>query len=193
MQPSLPLALGYLYLQLLELAEYEWREGMLAHEAWKDDIVLMLLGCRKCWCYQVLSFAHKNVFFSRRVLGFNPDERNGDRLEGKVSRVASIIFPQPLVIEKLNKLYQRQRWMSVQGIHNPARTAPSLGYARIRYLNWIGVSNNYVCKKRVYSSHLYASVCNTGAINFIRFRLGAWQIRVNDINFKSTARMGKGL
>ena len=48
--------------------------------------------------------------------GFNPDVRNGDRLEGKVARVASIIFPQPLVIEKLNKLYQRQSWMSVQGI-----------------------------------------------------------------------------
>ena len=113
--------------------------------------------------------------------------RNGDRLEGKVARVASIIFPQPLVIEKLNKLYQNHRWMSVQGIYN--RTAPSLGYARICYWNWIGVNDDYVCKKRVYGSHLCASVCNAGAVNFIRFRLGAWQIRVNDYNLKSIARM----
>ena len=62
MQPSLPLALGYLYLQLLELAEYEWREGMLAHEAWKDDIVLMLLGYKRCWCYQ---YAHKGQGLTR--------------------------------------------------------------------------------------------------------------------------------
>ena len=48
----------------------------------------MLLGC---WCFQVMSFAHKNVFFPEG-LEFNPDERNGDRLEGKVSRVASIIW-----------------------------------------------------------------------------------------------------
>ena len=53
--------------------------------------------------YQVLSYAHKNVFFPEGS-GFNPDVRNGDRLGGKVARVASIIFPQPLVIEKLNKL-----------------------------------------------------------------------------------------
>ena len=79
--------------------------------------------------------------------------------------------------------------MSVQGIHTPPRTAPSLGYARIRYWNWIGVSDDYVCKKRVYGSHLCASVCNAGAIIFIRFRVGAWKIRVNDINFKSSARV----
>ena len=94
----------------------------MAHEAWKDDIVLMLLGRKRCWCYQVLSYAH--VFFLEGS-GFNPDVRNGDRLEGKVARVASVIFPQPLVIEKLNKLHQRQRWMSVQGIHTPPRRAPS--------------------------------------------------------------------
>ena len=51
------------------------------------------------------------------------------------------------------------------------------------------MSDDYVCKKRVYGSHLCASVCNADAINFIRFRLGAWQIRVNDINFKSSARV----
>ena len=79
--------------------------------------------------------------------------------------------------------------MSVQGINSPPRTVPSLGYAKIRDLNWIGVSDDYVCKKGVYSSHLCASVCNTGAINFTRFRLGAWQIRVSDINLKSIARM----
>ena len=51
------------------------------------------------------------------------------------------------------------------------------------------MSDDYVCKKRVHSRHLCASVCNAGAINYIRFRLGAWQIRVNDINMKSIARM----
>ena len=33
-----------------------------------------------------MSYAHKNVFLPEG-LGFNPDELNGDRLEGKVSGV----------------------------------------------------------------------------------------------------------
>ena len=45
--------------------ELSTSEGMMAHEAWKDDIVLMLLGCKRCSCYQVLSYAHKNVFFQK--------------------------------------------------------------------------------------------------------------------------------
>ena len=42
--------------------ELSTSEGMMAHEAWKDDIVLMLLGYKRCWCYQ---YAHKGQGLTR--------------------------------------------------------------------------------------------------------------------------------
>ena len=104
--------------------------GTMAHVAWKDDITLMLSGCRKCWVYKVLTFAYREGIYEGNHDRFNPDDQFpiGAR-QVNLERVMGIAFPAGLVVDKLNEMYLRNRWESIQGINSCPREAPRLGYA----------------------------------------------------------------
>ena len=161
--------------------------GTMAHVAWKDDITLMLSGCRKCWVYKVLAFAYREGIYEGNTDRFNPDYQCPDGArQVNLGHVMGIVFPAGLVMDKLNKLYSRNRWENIQGINTCPREAPRLGYARIRYFNWVPV-----CIRRTFDGHLSGSIASTAVTNLSRFRVGALQVKVNDHKCKSIARIDR--
>ena len=68
-QPSLPLTLAQKWNALRAAV------GTMAQVAWKDNIILMLSECRKCWVYKVLAFAYR---YEGNTDRFNPDDQCPD-------------------------------------------------------------------------------------------------------------------
>ena len=166
--------------------------GAMAHVSWKYNITLMLSGYRKCWVYEVLAFAYREGIYEGNSDRFNPDDQCPDGArQVNLGRVMGIVFPTGLVMDKLNELYLKNRWDNIQGIHTCPREAPRLGYARIRYFNWVGITGHPVCLRRTFNGHLSGSIASTAVTNLSRFRVGALQVKVNDHKCKSIARIDR--
>ena len=86
----------------------------MAHVAWRGDITLMLSGCRQCWVYKVLAFAHREGYM--KVILINSIPMINVLMErGKKTRGA--LWALGLVMDKLNELYRRNIWENIQGIN----------------------------------------------------------------------------
>ena len=77
---------------------------------------------------------------------------------------------------------ERLLMMMMMMMNTCPREAPRLGYVRIRYFNWVGITGHPVCIRRTFNCHLGGSIASTTVTNLSRFRVGAWQLKVNDHN-----------
>ena len=69
-------------------------------------------------------------------------------------------------------------------VGNP-RTCPSHGATFCRYMSWFRLSGNITCSKPFLHAHMKYVIEPHLHFNMIRFRLGCWCLRVNDLKLKS--------
>ena len=67
------------------------------------------------------------------------------------------------------------------------KTAPSQGYTTCNHINWIGIHGR-IGDKKTTSKHVHIFLSKDHFYNLSRFRLGAWNLNVSNINIKHINR-----
>ena len=149
----------------------------MANAIWKDNIKLIFKGFRKCWSYRVLKLA-----FESNITKFNPD--NTYYSQDVLAAICTFTFNENTVKMFINTLYEERDSIYI-GIC--PKTAPSNGYAICKYINWTGIPGS-VCDKKKYNQHFHIYMNKAHFYNLTRFRMGAWNIKVNSIHHHHISR-----
>jgi hypothetical protein len=181
-------------------------ELWLARQALEDNITLMLHGCRRCWSYRFLSFAHQIG-----IIPVNPDDHMGqhvDALDSARSMLLKLEFDDGMVQGCLAR-FEARVWHA--GLGADPRTCLSAGATLCAYSYWMGrIKFEEAPVKRVRRPagrgghepddpdepmepkfHAHMSVPLPPAIywSMSRFRMGGWKLQVNVQRRRTTGRL----
>ena len=156
----------------------------LAHSAWKDNLCLMMQGCKNCWSHRFLTFANR--------IGLTTYDPNCGTT-ADLDHIMSLSFEEETALKCIAS-FEARVW---QQLHPDPRTCTSTGATLCAYSNWMGRNAFEGRPVRgdgsgpVYHSHMRSLLPHAVYVCTSRYRMGSWKLQVNLHRRRTTGRLAR--